>query len=115
MANPTITLDQAKNAFLRGLSGKNRSPATVVAYTTDLNQFLRWVQTELSESWVHQVEREDINEYLATLADRKLSGVSRTRKLAAIREYFRFLVANGYLTHAPTDGIDTPKQERNIR
>jgi site-specific recombinase XerD len=39
------------------------------------------------------VERLDISEYLAHLADRQHSGVSRARKLTAIREYFRFAQA----------------------
>ena len=32
-----------------------------------------------------------MTEYLAHLGGRRLSGVSRARKLAAIGEYFRFL------------------------
>jgi site-specific recombinase XerD len=42
-------------------------------------------------------------------------GLTRARKLAAIREYFRFLVREHGLLHSPTEGIQTPKKERHLR
>jgi site-specific recombinase XerD len=61
------------------------------------------------------VQRADITEFLAFLAERRLSGVSRARKVAALREYFRCLVDHGQLQASPITGIDTPKREKNDR
>lgn len=62
------------------------------------------------------MERADITEYLASLAARGISGLSRARKLAAIREFFRYLVDQvGELSKSPADGIPTPKKEKNSR
>lgn len=110
------TLEQALVTFLRSLEGKNRSAATIRAYSTDLRQFIRWIRdNNVIAASPGQVEKADVTEYLAHLSDEDLLGVSRARKLAAIREYFRFLQDHGYIEHSPVVGIDTPKKERNGR
>ena len=53
-----------------------------------------------------QVARIDLTEYLAYLGSRQLSGVSRARKLAAIREYFRFLEEHTLIARAECRKID---------
>jgi site-specific recombinase XerD len=101
---------------LRALTGKNRSPATLRAYSTDLSQFIHWIgENNLYVRKVAHVERADITEYLSSLAQRGLSGVSRARKIAAIREYFAFLEAHDLIERNPTKGVETPKRERNGR
>src|SRR2546423_926495 len=85
-------LTQASQAFLRALEGKNRSSQTIKAYRIDLTQFITFLQREnpllLDPT---EVLPEDVHEYLAHLAQRGLSGVSRRRKVAALREFFRHL------------------------
>src|SRR5258708_5981939 len=44
-----------------------------------------------------------------------LSGVTRARKLATVREYFRFLEAHDLLEKNPANGIETPKKEKKTR
>jgi integrase/recombinase XerC len=61
------------------------------------------------------IEKADVIEYLSFLAKKELTGVARTRKLSAIREYFRFLEGMGYVQKSPTVGVDTPKREKNAR
>jgi site-specific recombinase XerD len=100
-----LTLEHALADFLKSLAGKNRSTATARAYQTDIHQFIRWLHENnmviLSPT---QVERADITEFLSHLAERKLSGVSRARKLAAIREYFRYLIDHGKVQTSPMLG-----------
>jgi integrase/recombinase XerC len=110
------TLEAVLAAFVRALQGSNRSPATVRAYQTDVSQFLTWLHhTNMVAQLPTQVERADLTDYLAALAGRSVSGVSRARKLAALREYFRFALANGQLTSSPVEGIVTPKKEPSGR
>ena len=110
------TLEEALPGFLRALAGKNRSDATIRAYQTDVGQFISWLHD--NTVIVHapaQVARIDVTEYLAHLAGRGLSGVSRARKLAAIREFFRYLVDLEIVDKSPVAGVETPKKERNGR
>lgn len=112
----TLTLEQALDSFLRTLEGKNRSPSTLLAYKTDLRQFLSWLHANNAVATTPaEVEKADISEYLAALGQRGVSGVSRARKLAAIREYFRFLDEHDHITKSPAIGVETPKKEKNVR
>src|SRR5215213_3900342 len=116
MTQQTLTLEQAVADFLKSLAGKNRSAATVRAYQTDIYQFITWLhENNMVVLSPTQVERADITDYLAYLAERKLSGVSRARKVAALREYFRHQVEHGYLAKSPLDAVETPKRERKDR
>src|SRR5688572_29262388 len=110
------TLESTQELFLLTLEGKNRSRATIQAYRTDLNQFLNWLrETNVTIDAPADVARLDITEYLAFLSERGLSGVSRARKVAAIREYFRFAHLEKLVSRSPVDGIDTPKIEKRGR
>jgi site-specific recombinase XerD len=116
MAARTYTLESTLDLFLRTLEAKNRSQATIQAYSTDLRQFITWLrETNITIEVPADIERLDVTEYLAHLAGRGLSGVSRARKLAAMREYFRFLQIEGLIDRSPVDGIDTPKTEKRAR
>lgn len=116
MTNTTLTLEQALADFLKALAGKNRSAATSRAYQTDIHQFITWLhENNLVIISPIQVERSDITEYMASLAGRKLSGVSRARKVAALREYFRYLTDHEAIAKSPLIGIETPKREKNGR
>jgi integrase/recombinase XerC len=96
------------------MAGKNRSPKTVLAYSTDLHQFLGWVvENDATVETVADIQRVHIVDFLASLSERKLTGVSRARKLAAIREYCRYLFNMDLLEKSPATGVDTPKIEHN--
>jgi site-specific recombinase XerD len=89
---PQQPLQQTVPLFIRSLSGRNLSANTATAYKTDVEQFVRWVMendgTVLSPA---QLSRSHITDFLSFLADQGRSGVTRARKLAAIREYCKFL------------------------
>ena len=107
---------QTLQEFLASLDGKNRSNLTIQAYKTDVAQFVTYLgENTLTTDHPAKVTRSDIHEYLSYLAGRGLSGISRARKLAAIREYFRFLEATEIISKVPLLGITTPKKEKNIR
>lgn len=108
--------EMAIERFIRVQDGRNRSPQTLRAYRSDLSQLAGWLHNEnkfLTDPI--DVTTDDLNEFLASLAHRGVSGVSRARKLAAIREFYRSLHNAGVLEHSPVDGVDTPKRERKSR
>src|SRR6266536_2281582 len=82
-----------------------------------LAAFLRALATEnnLTIQSPADARKADLSEYLAYLGGRGLSGVTRARKLAAIREYFRFLLEHELIVKSPAEGLETPKKERNGR
>ncbi len=103
-------------AFLRALVGKNRRHATIRAYRADLGQFLAWLAAT-NDVIAHpgQVTKADLAAYLSYLGQCQLSGVTRARKLAALREYFKFLLMHEAIGRSPTEGLETPRRERRSR
>ncbi len=112
----TLTLEAALEQFERDLRGKNRSPSTIRAYRSDLKQLIAYIhETNVVIAEPSQVERIDLVEFLADLADQQVSGTSRARKTAAIREFFRFLVENGSIEKSPAATLKISKKEQKTR
>jgi integrase/recombinase XerC len=107
---------QTVEQFLSDLSGKNRSSLTIRCYSIDVSQFLRWIQeNDLTVGHPAAITKSHLSEYLSSLSDQGLSGRTRARKLAAIKEYFRFLVGSGVIPTSPAETMSAPKRERNGR
>ena len=104
-----MTLENELAKFLDALLGKNRSGATVRAYRTDVQQLITFLHdTNVAITAVGDVRKVDIVDYLSWLAKKGLTGIARARKLAAIREYFRYLEGVGPLTNRPRQGLRRP-------
>lgn len=102
--------------FLDSLTARNVSQHTRVAYQTDLTQFFTWLlENDVTVSTPQHVSKGHIIEYLAFLAHQGRSGVTKARKLAAIRAYFKSLVTEKLLPASPASTIALPKKERNRR
>ncbi len=112
-----ISLETALAKFLAALVGRNRSSTTITAYRIDLTQFIAYLlENDATVRATSHVGRFHITEYLTHLSqEHALSGVTRTRKLAAIKEYFRFLVAEELLLMSPAEKVEAPKLERKTR
>src|SRR6476659_8357901 len=103
MTTPPLPLPFAAtlDGFLRSLVAKNRTPATLVGYRGDVGAFLAWLAENTDCGGPQDVSRMDITEYLAERGQAGVSGLSRARNLAAIKEYFRYLVDTSVLTDSP--------------
>src|SRR6266704_6517462 len=102
--------------YLNSLNGRNLSVHTTIAYQTDITQFLAFLtENDISVTSPEKITRTHILDYLSYLAGLGRSGVTRSRKLAAIREYCKFLVTENILSASPTEAIVRPKGERKQR
>jgi integrase/recombinase XerC len=101
-----MTTTQSLQLFLRALQGQNFSPKTVRAYGDDLTQFLTWVEKNRVD-WDSPTRftRGDIEGFMQYLAAQRLTGVTRVRKLAAIRKFFTFLEENSILAANPANTV----------
>jgi site-specific recombinase XerD len=102
--------------YLKSLNGRNLSVHTASAYRTDLLQFLSFLtENDISVSSPEKINRTHILDYLSHLAGLGRSGVTRVRKLAAVKEYCKFLVDEKSIPSSPAENIIRPKQERKQR
>jgi len=116
MENTTTT--HAVEEFLRSLRGQNYSALTVRAYGDDLRQFLTWVEgIRVDFDNPKRMGRVDVEGFMSFLAGQRLSGMSRARKLAAIRKFFTFLEVNRVIATNPAltvIGARREEKEPNI-
>jgi site-specific recombinase XerD len=99
--------------FIRSLSGRNLSSHTATAYQTDLTQFLSFLtENDVTVASPMQITRNHLLDYLSHLAGQGRSGVTRARKLAAIREFCKFLIQEGALMHSPAENISMKKERK---
>jgi integrase/recombinase XerC len=77
---------------------------TVAAYSSDVRSFAGWcARSDLLEPGA--VKRATVRRYLAHLTTRQFARPSIARKMAAIRRYYRWLVAQGVVEVDPTVGV----------
>jgi integrase/recombinase XerD len=81
---------------------------TLEAYHRDLEDF------RASTGRLADASAEDIRHYLSDLAGRRLAASSQARRLSALRQFFRFQLAEGERADDPTQSIDSPKQGRPL-
>jgi integrase/recombinase XerD len=93
----------------RGLSRNTRA-----AYASDLGRFLEYLRTR-SISSINAVTRRHILDYLLWEKDHGLGANSLSRRLVAIRVFFRYLRHHGFAPaledtagHAHAEGSGTP-------
>jgi integrase/recombinase XerD len=85
---------------------------TIEAYRRDLAEFLAFLAAEgLSPT---DASAETVRGFLAKLKRRGLAPTSRARKLSALRQFFRFLLAEGLRKDDPCSAIDSPKLGRPL-
>jgi len=99
--------------FLEMLSAERGAAAnTLHAYRRDLDEFLNRVNSRDRDEF--SADDSDIVAYLEALAARGLAASTRARKLSALRQFFRFLYAEGLRGDNPAAAIDSPKPGRRL-
>jgi integrase/recombinase XerD len=79
------------------------SEATARAYKADLEDFREWCTTNAIDPIT--ASREQIVAYVHSLQTRGYSPHTTSRRLSALRGFFRHLVLRGWLRHSPVEGL----------
>ena len=106
------TTTQSLQLFIRALQGQNFSPKTLRAYGDDLSQFLAYVEKNRVDFDIPtRLSRGDIEGFMQYLAAARMTGVTRVRKLAAIRKFFTFLEENKIIAANPANTVKGARRE----
>jgi integrase/recombinase XerC len=112
-----LNFEHAQRIFQRYLeTEKMRSPQTVRAYISDLEDFKAYLERSPYKVALYDVALTEKNCIRAFLAKKfgKLAKTSIGRKLASIRSFFRFLVREGVLASNPASSLSAPKKEKPL-
>lgn len=95
-------LEKEINLFLEYLTVEmGLAYNTRESYGRDLRLFAGWIKKPLTE-----VSREDILAYMKMLRQQQYAPTSASRKLAALKAFFRFMTAEGFLEEDPSEVVE---------
>jgi integrase/recombinase XerD len=117
-------LELLRQRFLEWMEAVNYSPKTRVNYSRDVRLFLEWIAGETEIQSVAEVTSAHIQQYQLALFQQEgravegeakpLSLGAQANKLAAVRKFFQWLLAEGMLAHNPSATLEFPKRGRPL-
>lgn len=105
-----IGLRNAHDEFKNYLQGNQKSNSTIVAYGKDIDQLISFLE-ELKRANIHEVTKEDLDAFLAKLAQEGYTPKSVSRKINSTRTFYRFLKISEYITDDPSLLVSHPKYQ----
>jgi len=111
-----MTQDPIKNLlpkFIESLKVKGRSPATILAYRSDLEQLVEFL-IKREKVMPDRVRPDDLDSFRDTLLADKYTPKSVSRKLNAVKTFFRWMVDQNMITSDPSASVAHPKIEGSL-
>ena len=91
---------------------KGYADNTIAAYRNDLTQFLRYLEGTNQDperaDWA-DIGKNTIISYVLSLKEREYTSSTVARKVAAIKSFFHYLMAEKAIRDDPTATLDSPK------
>jgi len=94
--------------FIADLNDKGRSKSTILAYRADLEQLVSYF-TGHNKALASNIKKEDIESFRDSLTNKKYTAKSVSRKLNAVKTFFRWMVSSGIIRHNPSEEVSHPK------
>ena len=89
------------------------SPRTIEAYRRDVIRCAVFMRSQGIQRAV-DVTPGALREFIYHLKDLGLAGASIRRNISALRTWFRVMLADGLVTHDPTERLDSPQRWRTL-
>lgn len=100
--------------FIKYLAGeRGLAQNTCESYAHDLREFIAYLQTRAIRS-LDKATPDLVSEYLSSLQKTGRAASTVSRRLAAIRSFYRFLVERRLIPFNPAMGIASPRAARRI-
>ncbi len=107
-----MSLSDRAEAFLEMMAvERDASPNTLAAYGRDLADAEAFLA---GRGGLDAAAPEDIEAWFGDLTRRGLSAATAARRRSAVRQYYRFCLAEGWRTDDPSRRVEAPKQGRSL-
>lgn len=96
---------------------KNASQNTIMAYKNDLAQFEKFASRGASNGrgpWWMSMNQDSIVAYVEDLRARDYKDSTVARKVAAVKSFYGFLVAEGVVSDDPTERLKSPQVGKSL-
>ncbi len=93
---------------------RNRSENTVESYRRDLEAFQQFFGSLDSELTFATVDTDVVRDWMEHQLDQGNRATTVARRLSALKTYYRYLLARGYVEHDPAHIVYRPKTDRPL-
>lgn len=102
------TLKQLLPKFIKDLENKGRSPSTILAYRADLEQLVSYTEKK-NIGLPENVKQDVIEAFRDALSAEKYTPKTVSRKLNAVKTFFRYLIDQKIISTDPSEEVTHPK------
>lgn len=103
-------LKENHEKFLEYLKERDRANATIIAYAKDIDQLIKHAEA-VGKTAPAELTKEDLKGFVEGLESKKYTPKSISRKINAIRTFFKFLKEENEITDDPSVSLVHPKIE----
>ncbi len=91
---------------------RGMSQNTIEAYGRDVTHLLCWMAGNNVSP--ERADASDVERFMADMHDMGLTGRSQARLFAGVRQFFKFMRLEGYMTHDPMELLDAPQRGEHL-
>ena len=91
---------------------KNYSEHTITSYSDDINEYIEFVKSNRIDPY--NISYDQIRTYLINLNDKKDINSTISRKISALRGFYRYLENNNRIDTNPFTLINLPKKDKKL-
>jgi integrase/recombinase XerC len=105
----------SQDEFLKYLQFEKRySHHTLLAYTTDLEQFIQFINTEYQLTELSEINHSVIRSWIVSLMEQKVTARSVNRKITTLKTFYKFLLRQQKVTQNPMLKVLSPKVSKRL-
>jgi len=106
---------KAKTSFIQYIKFEKRfSPHTVMAYEGDLDQFFKYALETYETESPADINHSMVRSWIVSMMEKKITPKSITRKVTALKSFYKFLLRNGDITTNPMQKVQAPKISKRL-
>jgi integrase/recombinase XerC len=110
-----MDLDISQDSFIEYLQFEKRlSGHTLVAYSNDLSQFFKYLQSTYEIKNISEVNHTVVRSWIVSLMEQKITPRSVNRKITTLKTYYKYLLRQGVVTESPMIKILSPKTSKRL-
>ena len=94
---------------------KKYSQHTVLAYSKDVESFLKFLKIRFNQNDLKEVNYSQIRHWITVLVDQEISNRSINRKISSLKTFYKFLVKIDELNCSPLSKHKALKTEKKVQ
>jgi integrase/recombinase XerC len=106
---------KAQSSFIQYIKFEKRfSPHTVLAYESDLGQFFSYARTTYETEAPEEINHSMVRSWIVSMMEQQITPKSITRKITALKSFYKFLLRSGDITSNPMQKVQAPKISKRL-